>query len=121
MDVITIAKKMAYCIEEIKKQRDTLTALSTDKATAKSKAERLEAVTLIKLKNGSEMEIDNQKIKNPPVTIMEKIVKGICWEERLHADKAEALYKATTVNIQSMSAELNGLQSINKYIAEEVK
>jgi len=107
-------------INRIGELRNKLEALAIDKAKYTAAAERAMAVTLIKLKQGVELKVDGRSIKNPPVTIMKEIAKGVCWEERLNADKAEASYKATIVNMQALSSELNGYQSINKYLKDEL-
>ena len=54
-----------------------------------------------------------------PATIIEKTAKGICWQARLDMEKADALYKSLISNIDSVQAELNGFQSINRHLSEK--
>ena len=74
------------------------------------------AIVLIKLKNGEQLDLDGNTIKNPPATLAEKIAKGICWEERLQMELATAEYKGNISKMESVQAELNGLQSKNKWL-----
>jgi hypothetical protein len=76
------------------------------------------AKTIISLRNGKEFEIDGEWIKDPPVTIIDKIARGVCWKDKLEMEKAEALYKNNIVTLNSIQAILNAYQSINKYQAE---
>jgi len=118
MDVIEVAKRMNHRINALEKARDNLQSLASLKAESIALYEKVLAVTIIKIKNGMEVELNERHIVNPPVTIMEKIAKGICWEEKLAMEKAEAMYKAEVVSVTALVAELNGYQSINKYLSE---
>ena len=53
-----------------------------------------------------------------PATLVEKIAKGECWEQRYKLELAEGLYKSLISNIDCVQAELNGLQSINRHLSE---
>jgi hypothetical protein len=118
MDVIEVAKRMNHRINALEKARDNLQTLASLKAESIALYEKVLAVTLIRIKNGMEVELDGRSIVHPPVTIMEKIAKGVCWEEKLAMEKAEAMYKAEIVSMAALTAELNGYQSINKYLGE---
>lgn len=118
MEVIEVAKRMNHRINALASARDNLKSLAEAKAQTIADYEKVLAVTIIRMKNGMEVELDEKHIKNPPVSIIEKIAKGVCWEQKLAMEKAEALYKAEIVSIEALSAELNGYQSINKYLSE---
>jgi len=116
MEAIQIAKKIESKIAMIQKYRGEL----KDRAERKSKAiamyDKFLALTIIKLRNGAEVEFEGQLIKDPPVTIIEKIAKGICFEHKLELEDAESSYKSLITNIDCVQAELNGLQSINRHL-----
>ncbi len=76
--------------------------------------ERELAKTIIQLKNGKEMELDGEKIQNPPASFTEKIARGICWQEKLNADLADTTYRSTVVKMQMIQSELNAYQSLYK-------
>lgn len=74
------------------------------------------AIVLIKLKNGEQLSLDGNIIENPPATLAVKIANGICWEECIQMELATAEYKANVSKMSSVEAELNGYQSINKWL-----
>ena len=47
---------------------------------------------------------------------LSEIIKGLCYKELYEMEESEALYKALISNIESVRAELNAYQSINKYL-----
>ena len=118
MDVIETAKRMNHRINALESARNRLGELADLKAESIALYDKVMAVTIIKIKNGMEVELDGRHIINPPVTIMEKIARGICWEEKLAMEKAEAWYKVEVTSIAALTAELNGYQSINRYLGE---
>jgi hypothetical protein len=44
------------------------------------------------------------------------VAKGICSQARNDMEIADGLYKSVISNIDSVQAELNGLQSINRHL-----
>ena len=116
LDVITIADLIHKRIKLLETMRKEIRERAENKAVTQSNYDKKLAVTIVMLKNGSEIEFEGQLVKNPPITIMKEISKGICWQEKLQADRAEALYKSLISNIDSVQAELNGFQSINRHL-----
>ena len=53
-----------------------------------------------------------------PATLTITMAKGAVADQRFEREKSEAVYKALIVAINALQAELNGLQSINKYQKE---
>jgi hypothetical protein len=115
-DTISIALRIDDKIKLLERMRVEIRERAEKKAIAISEYDKAIAITLIKLKNKVEMTLDDQKVINPPASIMEKIAKGICFKERLEAEKSDALYKSLISNIDSVQAELNGLQSVNRHL-----
>ena len=74
------------------------------------------AIATIRLRNGKPMSLDGEVIENCPVTIIKTIAEGICWEELTQMELATAEYKGNIVKLESVQAELNGLQSKNKWL-----
>ena len=116
MEAIDVAKKIESKISMIQKMRGQLAERAEKKSIAIANYDKNIALTIIKLRNGIEMIFENEIIKDPPATIMEKIAKGICWQEKLELEITESSYKSLITNIECVQAELNGLQSINKYL-----
>lgn len=76
------------------------------------------AKTIIKLRNGEEMLLDNEVVRDVPITVLEKISKGICWENKIKMDEADMFYKNASVGLNSLMSEVNALQSLLKYQEE---
>lgn len=119
MELIKLSQAIQSKIEELRKGRQLLKDRAEQKAIAMADYDRSLAIIILKLKNGVPMEFEGEKVVNPPVSVIEKIAKGMCWNQKLEKEKAEASYKAGITSMESLKAELNGLQSINRYLEEK--
>jgi hypothetical protein len=119
VELIQIKEEIEKKIRALELGRQVVTVRAEAKATAIAKLEKSLAVMVIRLKNlGSDeiVEFEGEEIKGPPpTTLVERIAKGMCWKEKLEAEEAEGRYKAAISGMESLRAELNGLQSINKH------
>lgn len=115
-DLIDLSKQIQSKIDTLVRMRSELKERAINKASTKAEYEKQVAIRMIKLRNGVVMELDGETIENPPATIIEKLSRGMCWQECLAMEEAEGLYKSLTTNLQIVQAELNGLQSILRYI-----
>lgn len=115
-DILTNAQKIHNKIAELEEERDKLLPASYDKAKAISEYDKQIAITTLKLKNGLITEFEGVKISNLPATLVRDIAKGICYKECFDKEIGESNYKAIVSIMESIRAELNGLQSINKYL-----
>ena len=118
MELIKITTKMEQLINDLGSLRMSLKIFAKKKAESVAEYERNVAKTIICLKNGIEYELDGHKVSKPPTTTAEKIARGICWKEKLSAEESEAMYKSLVINIETIKAQLNGYQTILKYIDE---
>jgi len=116
MDIITLTEQIQKKINEIDMIRMQIKERGENKSQTIGEYEREIAVTIIKLKNGIEFEVDGQKIQNPQVTILEKIARGICWDKKIEMEKADAAYKSIIVNLEAVEAQLNAFQSLNRHL-----
>jgi len=114
--------QMSQLIEQKIKQMDAvdgiLDILAEQKSSATGLYELALAKKIIQLKNGIEFNIDGEKVQNPPTTIIEKIAKGLCYSESIHKDLCESKYKNAITRIDMLKSQLNGYQSINRYMKE---
>jgi len=53
-----------------------------------------------------------------PISIIEKLAKGKCADLKASADLAESMYKNCLKIIDITEAQLNGYQSIGRYLSE---
>lgn len=116
MEIIKIAEEIQSKISGLAKCRNELKAKGDAKAKAIADYDRALAIKMIQLKNGKDFEIDGIKIENPSVTLIEKIAKGLCFQERLNLEIAENDYKSLITFIDCLQTEINALQSLNRYL-----
>jgi hypothetical protein len=121
MDLLQVAKLINQKINAIEEERNKLETFAIDKARFESEYDKDLAVTIIKLKTGSTIEVDGNEIVNPPATIIERIARGAVWQAKLKYETANGRYKAVTSNISALESQLNGYQSINRYLSEVEK
>jgi len=116
MEVINIAFGIRSKIELLEKMRKEIKERAENKARSISEYDKALALAIIKIKNKAITEFDGEEIKATAANEIEKIARGYCWKERLEMETADGLYKSVISNINSVMAEINGLQSINKHL-----
>jgi uncharacterized protein YicC (UPF0701 family) len=114
-DAITMRQNIEKKIEQLEKERLRLFKAAQVKAKRIAEYDKAISLTMLKLKNGVITEFEGQSIDNITATTVEKIARGICWKESLNKEEGESLYKSLLTNIDCIRAELNGLQSVNKF------
>ena len=117
-DLIKISDQIRKKIQELESGRGLLKEAAHLKAQSSAEYDRELAKTIIRLKNGDVLNLDGMEVLNPPATVTEKIARGICWQLALEKDKQEALYKNAIKNLDCIQSELNGFQSINRFLAD---
>ena len=115
-DVILVQQKIQEKITLMERERPKLDTLAREKAVYAANYDKAIAITIMKLNAGKVMDIEGETIKDPAKSIMEKLAKGICYQERLDMDVAEANYKSQVQKLDCVKAELNGYQSINRHL-----
>jgi hypothetical protein len=120
MEIQTLSLQMQKRIKALETARNEISQLAKRKAVTSAAYDKKLATVIIKLKNGETMSLDGNTISSPPVSIIDKTAKGLCWEQKLDMDTAEALYKSKISEIECIKAELNGFQSINRHLSEGV-
>ena len=114
-DAITLRQNIEAKIQQLEKQRLRLFKAAQFKAQKIAEYDKAISLTMLKLKNGVITEFEGEKIDGVTATTVEKIARGLCWNEALKKEEGESLYKSLLTNIDCIRAELNGLQSINKF------
>lgn len=118
MELITIKGHIEGIIAEIGGYRKQLGAKGEAKAKAISDYDRKLAITLATLRHDESYTLAGKTYNSPPVSIIEKLAKGICSEEAYKREVAESDYKAVMSNMQALMAQLNAYQSILRYLDE---
>ena len=112
MELRKITTEILERIRLLKTARQELQPRAQAKADTVSGYYRKRAVTIMALRNGKKFELDGEEIQDPPVSIIESVARGICWEEKHARDLAESMYKNAVTGIDSLKLETNALQSI---------
>jgi hypothetical protein len=107
MDALTVAKKINSKIIELDELKVSLEALAMEKARTSSLYEANLAKSILSLKQEN------------PVTIVEKLARGVCAADKFSMDFSESKYKNQLKIIDLTEAQLNGYQSINRYLSED--
>ncbi len=113
---IDVTETIKNKIKTLENERDKLEILANNKANSLRDYRRKLAKTMIQLKNGIEFDVDGAKVQNPLTTILEKIAKGISADEEMMMDLHDSLYKNQRTIVDAIKSELNGYQSINRYL-----
>ena len=116
MEVNTVAQLILSKIKLLEKGRTLLEESANHKAETIANYEKALAKITILLKNSDKpIKFEDELIEKAPATLIPQIAKGLCWREKLEMDKAETTYKVYIEKLRCIQAELNGLQSINRY------
>lgn len=119
MDVLNVANEIEAKIKLLDSAREALRKRVKAKIETAGSYEKLLAQTIIRARNGQPITIDQDTTTDIPVTILEKIAKGACWKEKMAMDEADALYRSILTQIEIIQSQLNGWQSINRYLSEK--
>ena len=116
MDLKNITEEILKKNKEMDEIRKVIKQRTNDKAEKDAEYDRVLAVTIVRLLNNDEMEIEGNKITGVKATNVEKIARGICWKEKLEMEKAEGLLKSAVSNLKSVETQISSLQSINRHL-----
>ncbi len=118
MELIKVAEMIEQKIKLLEVGRKALKERADRKAETIATYEKRIAMVMLELKSGVEMLWEGQTIKDPPTTIVEKLARGMCWQEKLEMEKCDAEYRNAIAGLACIQAELNGYQSINRFLSE---
>lgn len=117
MEVLEVAQHIEKIVSEIGKCRRQIEAKGNARAAAIKNYDMRLAIALATLHNSENYELAGKTYKSPPVSIMEKIAKGICADEREKMEIAESGYRACLDNLRALLAQANCYQSIYKHLS----
>uniref|UniRef100_A0A6H1ZDD3 Uncharacterized protein n=1 Tax=viral metagenome TaxID=1070528 RepID=A0A6H1ZDD3_9ZZZZ len=118
METLKVSENILKYIKFLDTGRAEIQKRAQRKAETIAEYEKQLAVTILRLYHQKLTEFEEQEIGKLPATLIEKTAKGICWKERLAMEQAEAEYKNAVVGMSALEAQLNGLQSLNRHLAE---
>jgi len=115
-DVIEVATEIHSKIHLLAKGRALLQERAEAKAKAIGEYYKAKAKVAMQLRQGVAFKLDGVNIKDPPISNVETLTRGICWREKIARDLAESEYTNAIKGLDSIKAELNGLQSVFKHL-----
>ena len=116
--VLGVAGDIEKTAKEVRGLRQNLRSAGRGAAKAIAEYEKELAVTIVKLRNGRAIEFEGETVLNPPVTVMDKIAKGICHDKNLASQVASYEYSALTANLKAAIAELSAYQIKYRHLTE---
>lgn len=116
METMNIAAQIDAKEKLLVEGRTQIIPTSERKAKAIGNLKKRMAIVTIRLKNGKPMTLEGETIEKCPTTIMKTVAEGFCWEEITEMELASGEYKGILAKMESVRAELNGLQSKNKWL-----
>lgn len=118
IETTKVSEKIEQTIQELNTLKEDLESLAQAKVSSANQYDKEVAKTLMQLKAGQSFEFEGETVSNPPVTIIEKIAKGILWERGYNKDYADLTYKNQIKKIEIAQAQLNGWQSVYRHLSE---
>jgi hypothetical protein len=105
MDIVSVKDAIERLILEVGKCRREIEAKGLEKART---------LALYDVKLGGAIQVLREEGKFP-ATLIEKIAKKICADDRKAMEEADILYKSCISNLEALKAQLNAYQSIYRY------
>lgn len=118
MEITQVAELIEAKIKLLEIGRKELQIRAEARSQANAEYERKLAQTILMLRSGEEVTWGGEKIKDLPTTLIEKVARGICDREKLNLELKESEYRNAIIGLQTIQAELNGLQSVFRYLDE---
>lgn len=112
MDVLDIKDEILKKIKRLEKAGPQIFSAGKKKAETEAAYNRAIGITIAKLKNGVEFELEGNKVVSPPASYTKDIAKSICWQEEMDASVAASEYKATLDLLDSLKTILVAYQSL---------
>lgn len=117
MDFIVIQQEIYNKTKLLERGRKVLDKLADEKAMAIVAYEKALAFKELELGDKKEIEIEGKVYKKPAASVLKDIAKGlIADQEGLQKELTEYRYKNAVAKMKAIESEMNGLQSINRYI-----
>jgi len=116
MDLLQVKDYIQQLIGEIGKCRREIENKGKARAQAISNYDKEMAIAMATLRNDKNFLLYGKQYPQPPVTLMEKLAKGICSQHRYDMEVAESGYRACISNLNALMAQLNAYQSLYKHL-----
>lgn len=113
---LTTADKIEQKIAELEQIRQGIFDAATRKAMAISEFSKRVSIRELQLKHGLIEKWEDVPVGPIAASTAHKLAEGMEWDAMLEKEESEHTYKAIIATMDSIRAEMNGLQSINRHI-----
>ena len=118
MEVYDIAQQIEKKAKLLDKALIELKKRGEQKSDKSAMYDKQIAITIMKLRNGESLTFEGQEIKDPPVSVTEKIAKGLCYGFKLDMDSADTSYKTILEQIDIIKTQIMAYQSIYRHLQQ---
>lgn len=115
-DLFKVKVRIEAIIKEIGKCRREIEDKGKARAKSVMEYDKSMAICIATLRNDKNYMLFGKDYPQPPVTLVEKLARGICAQQRYDMEIAESGYKACISNLEALKAQLNGYQSIYRHL-----
>ena len=120
--MIETAQRIQDKIEQLIKLRGGINEKAQVKAMSLCEYRKQEAIAMLKVAKSQIKKFEGESVPAKLTSPEKKVlVEGLCRDTEAQMLIAESNYKSHIVNMQALEAELNGWQSINRYLQHEVQ
>jgi len=117
MDFIRIQEEIYKKTKLLEHGRSVLDKLADEKAVTTVAYEKALAFKILEINDSKELTIEDRTYKKPPANSVKDVARGLIADnEGLQKELAEHKYKNASAKMKAIESEMNGLQSINRYI-----
>jgi len=118
VDVLGTTERIDEKIHQLEQARSMIRKAAQRKADAIGAYRKEVAKTIMRLRQGETFTIDGVEFSETSASNVAKVAEGICYLEKIEEDLADSLYKNVVKGMDALKAELNGLQTKLRYIAD---
>jgi len=115
-DAIHIGSQINAKINLLDRYRAEIPGAYTEMAQTSAEYDRAIGTAIAKLSLGEGLIIDGKQIKEPAMAVIEKYAKAYCAQQKADMMIAESKYKSLMKQIDTIIAQLTGLQSIFRHL-----
>lgn len=116
MDYHNTTNNIEKKIAELETKSNKLWRMVEAEVIAQLEYEKDLAVTILKIRHNEPLELEGRKVEKLPATLTKPVAEALCNESRFKAELASRKVKALIKKLDICMAQLNGWQSINKYV-----
>jgi len=116
MEILSVALEIQKKIEQLDILLKSIKGLAQRRAETIAEYDKQVGIYMARIRNGEEMELHGHMVQGPQATLIEKMAKSFCADHLEVKELADTEYALTIKALDVVRAQLNGWQSINRYL-----